>query len=62
MKYSLYTRTREATRKREKVTGGEGTRRKHMGVYGSLWKTRDQSIDEYVSDGQSGPESQMEAE
>jgi len=33
-----------------------------MEMYGSLWKTRDQSIDKYVSDGQSGPKSQTEAE
>jgi len=33
-----------------------------MGTYGSLWKTRDQSIDKYVSIGQSGPESRTEVE
>ena len=33
-----------------------------MGTYGSLWKTRDQSIDKYVSIGQSGLESRTEAE
>ena len=33
-----------------------------MEPYGSLWKTRDQSIDKYVSDGQCGLESQTELE
>jgi len=33
-----------------------------METYGSLWKMRDQSIDKYVSDGQSGLKSQTEAE
>jgi len=40
---------------------GERMRRKHIDVYGSLWKTRDQSIDEYISSGQSGPESRTKA-
>jgi len=53
---------KEATRRREKTLGGHGTRWKHMETYGSLWKTREQSIDKYVSDGQSGPESQTETE
>jgi len=48
--------------KREKLLEGEGMRWKQMEVYGSLWKTREQSIDKYVSDGQSGPGSWMEAE
>jgi len=33
-----------------------------METYGSLWKTRDQSIDKYVSDGQGGPESRTKVE
>jgi len=33
---------------------------KHMEVYGSLWKTQEQSMDKYVSGGQSGPESWTE--
>jgi len=62
MDYSLYTQAGEATRKRKKVTDGERARKKHVDVYGSLWKTQDQSIDEYISDGQSGPESQTKAD
>jgi len=33
-----------------------------MEAYGSLWKTQEQSIDKYVSNGQIGLESQMEKE
>jgi len=53
---------REATRRQEKVMEGHGTRQGRMETYGSLWKTREQSIDKYVSDGQSGPELQTEME
>jgi len=31
-----------------------------METYGSLWKMQDQSIDKYVSNGQSSPELQTE--
>jgi len=41
---------------------GHGTRWKLMETYGSLWKMREQSIDKYVSSGQSSPESRMEME
>jgi len=51
---------REATRRWEKATEGHGTEWMHMETYGSLWKMQDQSIDKYVSDGQSGLESQTE--
>ena len=36
---------REATRRWGKAIEGHGIRWKHMETYGSLWKTRDQSID-----------------
>jgi len=52
----------EATGRREKAIEDHGTRWKYIETYGSLWKTREQSIDKYVSDGQSGPESQTGAE
>jgi len=52
----------EHTRSQEKAKEGHGMKRKHMETYGSLWKMREQSIDKYVSNGQSGPESWMEAE
>jgi len=53
---------KEATGRREKVMEGYGTRWKYMEAYGSLWKMRDQSIDKYVSNGQSGLESRTEME
>ena len=52
----------EATQRLEKAMEGHGTRWKLMETYGSLWKMREQSIDKYVSSGQSSPESRMEME
>jgi len=51
----------EHTRSQEKAKEGRRTKREHMETYGSLWKTREQSISKYVSDGQSGPESWTES-
>jgi len=48
--------------KQEKLLEGEGMRWKQMEAYGSLWKTREQSIDKYISDGQSGLGSRTEVE
>jgi len=53
---------REAARRQEKAVEGHGMIWKHMETYGSLWKMQEQSIDKYVSDGQSGLESQMKTE
>jgi len=48
---------REATGRWEKALEGYGTRQKHVERYGSLWKTQEQSIDRYISDGQGSLES-----
>jgi len=52
----------EYTRSQEKAKEGHRMKRKHMEMYGSLWKMQEQSIDKYVSNGQSSLESQTEAE
>ena len=48
MRYSLYTLTREATRRQEKVTEG---RRNKIEVHGSIWKSLEnaRTVHRYLS-------------